>query len=162
MKTKLQFATALVSALLLFGSCKKEGPPGKDGNANVKSSTVTFSNWNWDNTNFYSYADFTWSELTPSIVNSGAVLMYLNTNLGWVELPRTIYPTSGYSESQSFYYNVGTFKIKVQDSDFLPPSPALSTWTIKIIAMESTVRKANPNLDWSNYEAVKLQLNLPD
>lgn len=165
MKSKLLFALVLLSTLFLFTRCTKEGPEGpagKDGNANVKSSTVTFSNWTWDSGNSYMYVDFTWSAITSSIVNSGALLIYVNTTSGWAQLPRTIYPSASYSESQRFTYNVGSFRIIVQDSDFLQPTPALGTWTIKVVAIEASARKANPDLDWSNYNDVKERFNLTD
>lgn len=148
--------------LFTFNGCRKEGPQGPPGNANVKSNTITFSSWGWDNTNYYNYADFTWGEITSSIVNSGAVMVYVNTSAGYVQLPRVIYPTSTYSESQRFVYNVGTLRIIVQDSDLLPPSPALGTWTIKVLAIESSAIQANPNVNWENYTEVKEQFGLPD
>ncbi len=158
-KTTLLFLLVLFTT---FSSCRKEGPQGPPGNANVKSSTITFSNWGWDNTSNYNYADFTWPDITSSIVNNGAVMVYLNTSTGYVQLPRVIYPASTYSESQRFVYNVGTLRIIVQDSDLLPPSPALGTWTIKVLAIESSAIQANPDVNWENYSEVKAQFGLPD
>lgn len=167
-KNKLEMKSISIFAafmLLFIAGCKKDGPPGKDGkdgNANVKSSTVTFSTWTWDSSTNYEYSDFTWSAITSSIVNDGAVLIYLSTANGWVPLPRTIYPTTSYSESQRFLYNLGTFKIIVQDSDLLPPSPALTTWTIRVLAIESSGLKTHPNTNWGSYEEVKHTFNLKD
>jgi len=164
MKTNTKTGILIFCLLLIFG-CKKEGPAGKDGkdgNANVKSSTVTFSTWNWDSASGYEYSDFTWPEITSSIVSNGAVLMYLNTTSGWAPLPRTIHPSATYSQSQRFVYNVGTFKIIVQDSDLQPPVPTLGTWTIRILAIESSGLRANPDIDWSNYNEVKVRFNLSE
>jgi len=163
MKSKIYLS--LLLSVIIFNGCKKEGPQGpagKDGNANVKSNTITFSTWNWDGTYGYEYADFTWSEVTSSIVNSGALNIYLSTPAGWAPLPRTIYPTSTRSQSQRYVYSVSSFKIIVQDSDLLPPSPSLGTWTIKAVAIDASARMQNPDLDWSNYNAVKERFNLKD
>jgi hypothetical protein len=164
MKNKIYTLTITIILLFSLPACKKEGPAGpagKDGNANVKSSTITFSNWYWDSSNSYDYSDFTWSAITSSISNTGTVLIYLQTPAGWAPLPRSVYPSSSYSESQRYVYNPGTFRILVQDSDLTQPG-ALGTWTIKVLAIESSARKANPNLDWSNYEAVKAAFHLKD
>ena len=165
MEKKLYSSIIVLSTIfILFQSCKKEGPvgpAGKDGNANVQSSTITFSNWSWESTSKYEYCDFTWPSITSSIANSGAVIIYISTPSGWVALPRTIYPNTTYSESQRFYYNIGSFRIIVQDSDLSPPA-ALGTWTIKVVAIESSGIKTNPNLDFSDYSAVKLQFGLAD
>jgi hypothetical protein len=162
---KNQHVTAFIfSVFILFSSCKKEGPEGpagKDGNANVKSGTITFSNWTWDSSNSYLYSNFTWTELTSSVVNGGAFYIYLNTTSGWAPLPRTIYPSPSYTQSQRYVYNVGSFKIIVQDSDLIQPASP-GSWTIKVVAVDGTVRKANPDLDWNDYEEVKRRLGLED
>ncbi|MFZ2978661.1 MAG: hypothetical protein WA057_03250, partial [Candidatus Magasanikiibacteriota bacterium] len=67
MKASLHLVIILFSMLVLLNGCKKEGPEGpagKDGNANVQSSTITFSTWLWDGTNNYDYSDFTWAAIT--------------------------------------------------------------------------------------------------
>jgi hypothetical protein len=164
MKNKLHFSIMILTILTFVSGCKKEGPPGpagQDGNANVKSSTITFSNWTWDSNNSYEYADFTWSAITPAINNSGTVLVYLYTASGWAPLPRAVSLSSSYIQSQRYVYSTGAFRIIVQDSDLIQPLP-LGTWTIKVLAIESSVRKANPNLDWSNYNAVRATLHLND
>lgn len=164
---KLITQTVMASILILLFGCKKEGPAGKDGkdgkdgNANVKSTTITFSNWNWDATNNYEYSDQYWSGITSTIVNSGGVFVYVSTSSGWVALPRVIYPSTSYSESQRIVYNTGTLRIIVQDSDLTQPA-ALSAWTIKIVAVESSGFKANPHLNWNNYDEVKKEFQLTE
>lgn len=164
MKTKLPYFIFSILLISLSVGCKKEGPPGKDGNANVKSSTLTFSNWTWDGTAGveYSYADFTWGEITQEIANTGSVFVYVsNGNGGWIPLPRTIYPNNSYSQSQRYVYYVNGFRVIVQDSDLTQPVN-LGTWTIKVVAVASSARQLNPDLDWNNYNAVKERFNLPE
>jgi len=165
MKNKFCLPVILTLFITLVHSCKKEGPPGpagKDGNANVKTTTITFSSWTWDGNAGYSFADFTWGAITSDIVNTGGVFIYVsNGSGGWLPLPRTIFPTSSYTQSQRYIYSTGFFRVIVQDSDLLPPV-SLGTWTIKILAVAGSLREANPNLDWSNYEAVRARLRLRD
>ena len=167
MKNKYYLSIALITLLSLFSGCKKEGPAGpagKEGNANVKSSTTTFSNWTWDGSSGveYDYVDFTWGEITSEIVNTGGVFIYVSNGAGgWLPLPRTIFPNNAYTQSQRFVYTTGAFRIIVQDSDLTQPlNPG--TWTIKVLAVASSLRQANPDLDWNNYEAVKEALQLED
>lgn len=155
------------SFLTLLASCKKEGPPGPaglDGNANVKTSTVTFSSWTWDGSSGaqYDYANFTWSAITSDIVNTGGVFVYVSNGAGgWLPLPRTVFPNSAYVQSQRFNYTTGAFTVIVQDSDLTPPVN-MGTWTIKVLAVAGTLRQAHPGLDWNNYSAVKAALHLKE
>ncbi|HEU4717148.1 MAG TPA: hypothetical protein VFU15_04915 [Bacteroidia bacterium] len=58
---------------------------------------------------------------------------------------------------------VGGGTLIVQDSDLSQPNSSnLGTWTIKIVAASSSQRKAHPNLDWNNYNAVKKQFDISD
>jgi hypothetical protein len=164
MKTKFYMFAALI-ALVTFSGCKKEGPPGpagEDGNANVQSSAITFSNWYWNNSAYYDCSDFTWGAITNDIANTGGVFIYLSNGAGgWVPLPRTVYPSTSYSQSQRYVYSTGAFTVIVQDSDLTQPvNPG--TWTIKVLAVASSLRQANPQLDWNDYEQVKKTLKLKD
>lgn len=161
MKTKLSLIALFTCALIIFNGCKKDTP-----GPSLTSKTFTFSNWTWDgNTNYkYDYVDLTWDGLTSDIVDNGAVNMYLQTPSGWAPLPRTI-ALSGtlydYAQCQRYTYDVGRFKIIVQDDDLAEPDP-LGNWTIKIVAISNSQRKANPDLDWNDYPAVKKRFNLAD
>ena len=165
MKNRITILVITVLFVSILPGCKKEGPPGpagKDGNANVKSTTHTFSNWYWNSSYAYDYADFTWGEITSDIVNSGSVFVYLSDGIGgWIPLPRTVFPSSSYSQSQRYVYYQGGFSIIVQDSDLTQPGNP-GTWTIKVLSVAGSVRTANPDLDWNNYEAVKTALNLSE
>ena len=165
MKNKNYLSFAMILILSILSGCKKEGPAGpagQDGNANVKSSTITFSNWSWSSSGQYDYVDFTWGAITTDISNSGGVFVYeSNGSGGWLPLPRTIFPNNTYTQSQRYVYGAGAFTIIVQDSDLTQPNNP-GTWTIKILAVASSLRQANPNLDWNNYYAVKTALHLKD
>ena len=157
-----RYTPLLLLLVLAVSGCKKEGPPGKDGNANVKSSTITFSNWSWNSSAYYDYANFTWGAITSDIVNTGGVFVYASNGAGaWLPLPRTIFPNNTYTQSQRFSYYQGGFTVIVQDSDLTPPANP-GTWTIKVLAVASSVRQANPGLDWNNYEQVKVALGIKE
>lgn len=157
-----RYTPLLFLLILAFSGCRKEGPPGKDGNANVKSSTITFSNWSWNSSGYYDYANFTWGAITSDIVNTGGVFVYeSNGSGGWLPLPRTVFLSNNYAQSQRFSYYQGGFTVIVQDSDLTPPANP-GTWTIKVLAVASSVRRANPDLDWNNYEQVKVALGIKE
>lgn len=82
----------------------------------------------------------------------------------WTALPYT-YPTgtgsANYSESWIFSYQLNNLVLDMQDSDFFTQAPT-STVFVKVVAVASAGRKANPDLDWTNYSAVKAAFDLKD
>lgn len=162
MKNKVYLPAILTILVFFFYGCKKEDP--QIGNANVKSTTMTISSWTWNGSSGiqYDYASFTWTAITYDIVNSGGVFIYLRTGTDtWAPLPRTVFLNNTYTQSQRYIYSVNSFRVIVQDSDLTQPvNPG--TWTIKVLAVASSLRRANPNLDWNNYEAVKARFHLKD
>ncbi len=152
------------AALLMLASCTKEGPVGPQGaagapgNANVKSSTATISNWLSLNNEYY--ADIPVPAITQDIVNKGAVLVYrLNAPGSYSQLPITTFPGSTYNRTTEAVHSVGSVRIVVYDSDGTLPG-AQGTQSFKIVVIAPSARTANPNLNWDNYEAVKTRFNL--
>ena len=102
MKKLFSFAIALM-AFALVVSCAKEGPmgpagpqgpqgpAGQDGNANVASSTLTVypNDWYWDNTSWR--VDFDYPAVNSNIYNSGVVLVYMENENTWRQIPMTFY-----------------------------------------------------------------------
>lgn len=89
-------------------ACKKEGPagpagaPGEDGNANVRSGTVSLTNADWKWNSFWTfttstgtqtlyatrYADINTELLTQEIADKGAVQVFFKPDKDeWVPLP---------------------------------------------------------------------------
>jgi hypothetical protein len=154
----------LASVLLLtFSACKKEGPAGKDGkdgNANVQSSTFTVTSWGYSAPSYY--ADINYSAITAGIINNGAVLVYLsNGSGGYSQLPLTIYPSSSYSETLETVSGPGFVRIFITDSDLTAPITP-GTLTFKVVVIAASARMANPDVDLSNYNQVKKAFNLQE
>lgn len=167
MKNKLQITgilLLLISSLLVNG-CKKEGPPGPAGNANVTSRTFYVSSWSWDSPNYY--ADFNVPELTADNINSAAVLVYFRTTSGtWYAVPYTQY-TSSSDYHMGFITVAGTVEVtwfydNPLSSGSDPNAFYGTTVYYKVVVIPPAERKANPNLDLNNYEAVKAAFHLKD
>lgn len=116
--SKLSCNLLLLSGLFLFFSCKKEGPAGPagaDGNANVRSGTVSLTNANWKWNSFWAlttstgsstiystrYADINTELLTQEIADKGSVQVFFKpSNDGWVSLPFTFLDVT-----RNYYFN---------------------------------------------------------
>lgn len=115
---KLSWYLLLLTGPFLFLSCKKEGPmgpPGADGNANVRSGTVTLTNadWKWNSfwefttstgsSTIYStrYAEINTELVTKEIADKGSVQVFFIPSIeGWVPLPYTFL-----NASLNYYFN---------------------------------------------------------
>jgi hypothetical protein len=87
MKTTKSILLILVAlTLFIWTGCAKEGPAGKDGNANVISSEwIHPTSWNGQTGDWY--FDVSNSAINSSIVEQGVILAY-------VSLPGDIYPAA--------------------------------------------------------------------
>lgn len=151
---KLSFLL-LSSITLILASCEKEGPEGpagRDGNANVVSSIGVATSWTYINPSWVQR--FSVPAITQEIVNSGAVLVYVQSTTGsYSQLPVTVYPSSSYSTTFEVGYNVGEVAIFATDSDLTQPNqPGAATFKIVVISASNKLK--NPFLDYSNYEEV--------
>jgi len=144
--------TLIASVSLLF-SCAKDGkdglpgPAGPAGNANVQSQTFVVNTWDWSSNSVLLYDP----NITQAIVNKGAVQVYVQGDPGvWVALPLTISGSYIVYDYQLNYVRITT--------DSQPPTQQ----TFKVVAIASSARLANPNVDYTNYEEVKATFNLKD
>lgn len=169
MKTKMIFGMVMLMALA-FNACKKpkdgkdgaQGPQGPAGNANVnvQITTVTTSDWIVSAPSYY--VSIYVATITQAIVDNGAVLVYISNGAGgWEALPVTIPVSSSYSSTYNpvhYLYGVTIWKT---DTDYTQATNP-GTRTFKILAIASSARLSHPNLDYTNYEAVKKAFNLPN
>lgn len=152
----------LLVTMAFFSSCTKEGPAGpagKNGNANVVSSSVTSGSWtyvapSWEQT-------FTYPAITSTILNSGAVLVYVQSGTNFYQLPYTFYPSSSFSRTFTYVHYLGGLKVFVTDSDLTQPSDP-GTLTFKVVVIASSALKQNPDVNLKDYNAVKKAFNLND
>ena len=155
----------LAITTLMISSCKKEGPQGPAGNANVTSTLFSASSWAWSSPNYY--CDFTVPELTSSNINSAAVLVYFSTVSGiWIAVPYTQY-TNAYDYHMAFNTRAGMVEVTwVYDSSLSSGSDPNAYYGVtvqyKVVVIPPSARLANPNIDYTNYNEVKTAFNLKD
>lgn len=170
---KIILLSAVFIAMLT--GCKKEtgpvgptgpqGPQGIQGNANVHSYSFAAAPNNWNTTSSPPayFVSLSVPELTSEIMNSGAVLVYMQVagNTNYTQLPVTSYVSSGYSETFEVSNTVGVVKVFRSNSSLTLP-PALTTnVTFKVIVIAAGLEAAN-GIDLSNYTTVKERWNLSE
>jgi hypothetical protein len=156
----------LLVVTTFLGACKKKevegpaGPAGADGNANVKSVTVSTvaADWTGDGAAGYSITINT-SIITADIAATGAVMCYMDISGTTYALPYS-YLYNGYSRHMLYTYETGSVTVDRRDDDGATTNPGSSLAKIKIVAISSTGLMQNPNLDLSNYEEVKKAFDL--
>lgn len=171
---KLLFIAVLFS--LSFTACQKEegpagpigpqgpqGPQGNNGNANVHSATFIVNPGDWAYNAPSYYVTLSYPQITQDIINTGAVLVYLQNNPGnYSQLPLTFYPSNTYSETFEISSGLSNVKIFRTDSDLTDPGPVSNALTFKVVVIASSGKKANPNLDLKDYSKVKEAFNLSE
>ena len=163
-KTAKMLGMFALACGLFFTGCKKgdtgpAGTNGTNGNANVVSSTITSSNWSYVSPSWE--IAFSYPAITQTILDKGAVLVYLKTGTSYAQLPMTFYQSASYSTSLEVSNFLGGVKIWWTDSDLTQPSNP-GSWTFKIVVIAASGRAANPNVNYNDYNAVKKAFNLQD
>lgn len=165
-KIKLKLMLIASCTLLTVVGCKKEGTPGpagtdgRDGNANVKSVTLTVnsqSNWAWNSSTKWREAYWTGiSILDQSATTSGAVMLYQHDGSGgYFALPATI-TFGGTTENDWFAYTQGSLSVIIQNTNGTDPISQIAIPTnYKLVVIPSAVRLSNPDVDLLNYNEVK-------
>jgi len=171
-KTKTKIGILLlIIGVTIFNACKKDEyqPKGDYGNANISSSTtVTLNSWasDFDDGINYSFSSIvTWSSITQDIKDKGIVMVYANDGSGsWIALPYTDGGDDYYSNSLNFSFKVGSVTIITNGFDDTgSPNPSdYNGLVVRIVAISTASRKANPNVDLKNYNAVKEAFNIKD
>ena len=195
-RTLRLFAALLLSVPLiaLLPGCSKTGPAGAkgpEGNANVVVDTFTLVSSQWTYNSQYSletspgsyleyftrFNDVTDSAVTPSILNTGEVMVFFVTNPisdtnVWVPLPFWFLDGSG-----SFTYNIAfetmpytvelEYFFNVINNSTPPPylaSYIIPTYKFKIVVVSGTISTAmqKAGIDKRNYAAVSEYLGLSD
>ena len=156
-----------IIATMFFGSCR--GPQGPMGNANVASSTVTAypSDWKWDGTSWR--LDIDYAAINMDIHNYGAVLVYMDDQNTWRQIPLTFYYTQTDEDGVESYYSSslemssyqGGVSIFWTENDFYDGYKP-ETHRFKIVVIASNIYASRQDVDYSNYEAVKTAFQLAD
>ncbi len=148
MKTKNLIIALFAIASMLTTSCKKaeQGPkgdagaPGTNGNANVKTTTVTVqpNQFYYTGGNIMANADIFWTTITQDIVSNGSVQAYMLTATNtWAPMPITIY-NSGYQTLFDYSYTLNKVSISIAFSN-LNTISVTQPITFKIVATAGTM-----------------------
>lgn len=156
-----------------MGACNKEGPSRPVRQpvvaAGIACNTIPLNNWITlydDGTEFSYSSTVTWSIITQEIRDLGMVIAYIKTDSspGWSALP---YSRSGKQYADAFNYNFNTGVLNIAYDGYneagSPGSKNVNgRYTIRLVAVPSAVRKANPNLNWMDYGQIDGRFDLPD
>ena len=160
--------------ILFISSCSKDGavgPAGKDGangsngtngNANVKTMTFTVTTWNSGSA--YYYVFLTDTNITSTILNSGAVEVFWHiTGTTWNPAPWRAYNPAGYTVlAQASLGQVSVYW--TYDGGTLNQSFntywGVSTCNFKVVCISSSAMKKHPETNWSNYSELQKVINI--
>ncbi len=144
-------------AMCCLASCR-----GPKTNANVYSSTVTVyeSDWRWEDPSMR--VDLAFDAINLNVHNDGAVLVYMDNENTWRQLPMTFYYSDyndqealvNYSSSLEVSSYDGGVSIFWTESDFYN-GRKIGTHRFKIVTLSNADYSARPDVDYSNYEEVK-------
>ena len=172
---KFKIVCMALLAMVAMVSCRgPQGPAGQDGNANVASSTLTIypNDWNWDqfyvdnegNPRGQYWVTVDYQNITENVFNYGAVLVYMDVNGAWSQLPLTYYYVDGdYIAEASLEVatlNDGGITMYWTQSDFWKVQP--DTHAFKIVAIEANYYQSRSDVNFSDCEAVKTAFQLAD
>ena len=146
-----------------------QGPPGNDGNAYVASTTlmVNSQDWYWDETSWR--VDFDYDAITSDVYNSGVVLVYMEVEQTWRQIPMTFYYSEVNSAGETVYYSssletsfyLGCVSVFWTDNDFYNGYRP-EDHQFRLVAITAGCYSAHPDLDYSDYELVKKTFQLAD
>ena len=186
---KLSVICMTILSVAFLASCRgpqgPQGPAGNDGNANVASSTVTIPAtyggqvYDWEWINFYNdsegnprgqySATFDYPAINNNVFNYGAVLVYMNVDGAWSQVPLTYYYNETVNGEDLFYeasievatLNDGGVRVFWTESDFYDGKRP-QTHSFKIVAIDASVYDHRTDVDYSDYNAVKTAFQLAD
>lgn len=160
---KVKVICMALLAMICMVSCR-----GPKTNANVFSSTVTVysSDWYLDNTSWR--VDIEYDAIDLAVNSYGAVLVYMNNENTWRQIPMTYYYTD-ISNGQTIYCSSslevssyqGGVSIFWTENDFYNGKRP-TDHQFKIVALSSVDFSERSDVDFSNYEAVKEAFQLND
>lgn len=161
---KLSVIVLALMSVFVMASCK--GPKGDPGNANVVSSRLTIypSQWKWDDPSWR--VDIDYNAINADINDRGAVLVYMDVEGSWRQIPLTYYY---YDDAYESYYSssleVSTYLNGVTifwtESD-LSQLEAPGTHDFKIVVIAASYYASRTDVNYSDYEAVKTAFQLKD
>ncbi len=167
MNTKIKILSVSLLAILLIIGCKKktvtgpagpQGVQGINGNANVTNTTFTVTNWTATG---YAYAsdNLYVPSLDLAILTSGLILVYYQTPSNIYNLP---FNNGTYMIAPEFGLNSLRIYSYRNDHAIFPDPSGGSAMIFRIVTIPSSIKKANPEINYNNYKAVAEAFNLKD
>lgn len=136
---------------------------------NVSSLTVmVYSNyWRWDNTSWR--VDIDYDAITPNVTDYGAVLVYMDNEGTWRQIPMTFYYSQQNEDGTTSYYSssieVSTYDNGVSifwtENDFYDGYRP-DTHRFKIVVIPAAVYSSRSDVNYEDYNAVKTAFQLDD
>jgi hypothetical protein len=141
--------------IIIISGCKKDDEAHP---AEVTSVTKPASAWTY--TSPYYHITLSAPAITSSNINTAAVMVYFSTGSNWIALPYTQYNNTSPNYYMGFSVGTGTVQINwvynTSASAGIDPNEYYGTTVqYKVVVISSAARKANPDLDLKDYEAVK-------
>ena len=161
-------------AVVAMASCRgprgPEGPEGHDGSdANVVSSTVTVypEDWYFDNNTSWR-VDIRYDAINLDVHENGAVLVYMNEQNTWRQLPLTFYYSQNTDNGVAYFSSslevssyVNGVSIFWTENDFYDQYRP-EQHDFKIVVISLSLYESRSDVDYSSYEAVKTAFQLAD
>ncbi|MEQ9104240.1 MAG: hypothetical protein RIE53_06040 [Rhodothermales bacterium] len=168
MKTVRLFGALFLLSTL--GGCVIEesvGPQGPPGNANVFTLNIPFD---LDNASFngsVASVQYDVPDLTASVVDEGAILMFFRDQGTWTAMPYTFgvespdLPAVDYTISLGFGYEVGFLEVFYEASTEAVDLGALPDRDLKLVVIDGFAF-GKRHIDLTDWEAVKAAYGLAD
>ena len=179
---KLSIICLTVLSVVFLVSCRQDEP----GNANVASSTVTIHDYDWEWIRLFTdggnhergqyYVTIDYPAINNNVFNDGAVLVYMDVEGLWSQVPLTYYYYA-FGEDESVYYYEASIEVATLAPDDVTHAPGglRLFWTegdywnvrpdthdFKIVVIEASAYDHRTDVDYSDYNAVKTAFQLAD
>lgn len=143
------------------------GPPGPPGNANVFSHTIVFSIHDAVINGSVASAQFDVPDITGSVVDEGAVLVFFREQNTWTAMPYTFgvespdLPAVDYTITLGFAFEWEYLELFYEASTDAVDLSLQPDRTVKIVIIDG-LGFGKTGIDLTNYEAVKAFYGLED
>jgi hypothetical protein len=169
MKKLVKFLSLIILSTALITGCKKktvtgpqgdtgaQGQQGAQGNANVTNTTFTISSWTASGVGYASnYLSL--PNLDSTAFVSGVVMSY------FMQSSSSFYPlpfTDGYYTIQP-EYGFQWMRVYLYNNDHSVPSSPTGSAIIRVVIIPPAIKRQHPNINYQNYNEVKVAFNLKD
>jgi hypothetical protein len=157
---KILNAVVLLAFLATFAGCVKDNGPG--GNADLAHYTYTVQPNQWNIRGVFGQAGYQYyyqidiPGITQSVMNSGAVMVYVKLNDLFYPLPASTNYVGYVSTMQNNVYP-GMVEIFIEDTDFQTQAPA-DQFTFKVVVFDQ-LYSLPKSLDIKDYKQVEAYIN---